>query len=448
MIITIDGPSGTGKTTIAKKVAARLGLTYFDTGAMYRSVSLGLLKENISLTDTEAIERFLETFSFDVRIIDGEKRYFIDSIDVTAEIRSQKVNEIVSEVSAVPNVRKALWKIQRAYGEKQSAVFEGRDMGSVVFPQAEVKIYLDASPQVRAQRRLKELQEKLPIEAKKFDEKKMEEELKKRDHYDATRKLAPLKCPKKALRIDTSHLDEETVVQKIVDCHQKKLDKLFPNWIHSRRMPFLYRVVVFLTWILFKIFYHYKVYGLEHYVKRAAIIAPNHNSYFDPPLAAISWPEDMHFLAKEELFRPFLFGKIIGSLNSHPVKGDVADISVFKTILQLLKDGKQIILFPEGGRMDGKIGKIKPGIGMFLMRSQSAIIPTYLHGTYEIWNRDQKLPKFFGKRAACVFGTPILWESFAHLEKRKAQEEIAKCLSKAIHELKDWYDSGAKGIPP
>lgn len=448
MIITIDGPSGSGKTTIAKKVAERLGMIYFDTGAMYRCVSYGLIRENISLSDTRAIDRFLEIFAFNIHLVDEEKRYFIGDDDVTDEIRTQKVNEIVSEISAMPNVRKAMWKLQRKWGDAQSAVFEGRDMGSVVFPNADLKIFLDARPEIRAQRRLKEMQEKLPKEAKDFDEKKMQEELRRRDTYDRTRKLAPLKCPKKAIRIDTSNLDIETIVQKIVDCYRERANKMIPTWLHSRKMCFSYRVVIFFSWCFFKIFYRHKIYGLEHYVKREAIIAPNHNSYFDPPLAAISWPGEVHFLAKEELFKPFLFGRFIQALNSHPIKGDVGDVFVFKTILQLLKEGKQIILFPEGGRMDGEIGEIKPGIGMLLMRSQAAIIPTYIHGTYEIWGRNRKFPKLFGKKTSCVFGTPILWESFAHLEKRKAQEEIAKCLSKSLHALKEWYDSGAEGIPP
>jgi len=448
MIITIDGPSGTGKTTIAKKVAEKLGMINFDTGAMYRSVALGLLRENIALTQQDAIERFLSSFAFDVRTQEGHKHYFLGDEDVTEEIREQKVNAIVSEVAAMPLVRKAMWKIQRSWGEKQSAVFEGRDMGSVVFPKADVKIFLDASPKVRALRRLNELKNTQPKEAAEFDEKKMQEELKRRDTYDSTRKLAPLKCPKGALRIDTSDLDIDAIVEKIVQMYHEKTKSLSPSWLRSANMRFIYRFTLFVFWCLFKIFYRYKVYGLEHYVKRAAIIAPNHNSYLDPPITAISWPEEVHFLAKEELFKPFLFGRFIKHLNSHPVKGDVSDVSVFKTIIQLLKEGKQLILFPEGGRMDGEISEIKPGIGMLVMRAKAAIVPTYLHGTYENWGKEQKLPKFFGKKCACVFGTPILWESFAHLEKRKAQEEIAKILSNSLHALKEWYDSGAKGIPP
>lgn len=447
MIITIDGPSGTGKTTIAKKVAEKLGITYFDTGAMYRAVTLGLIKENIPLSNTKKVKEFLKSFTFSIHSQNGEKHYFANDADVTEEIRSQKVNEIVSEVAAKPFVRKALWKLQRDFAKNRDAVFEGRDLGTVVFPKAKVKVFLDATPEVRALRRLKEMREKLPEDAKKFDQKKMVEELVRRDTYDSTRKVAPLKCPKDAYRIDTSELNIDQVVEKIIDYHNRKAKKEIPGWLHSKEMHFFYRFILFLAWCFFKIFYRLKIYGTEHYTHKAAIIAPNHTSYFDPPIAAVSWPDEVHFLAKEELFKG-LFGSFIRALNAHPVSGDVGDISVFKTILQLLKEGRQIVLFPEGRRMDGEFGIIKPGIGMLLMRSQAAIIPTYIHGAYEIWNRGQKFPKLFGKKLVCVFGTPIIWESFAHLEKRESQEEIARRLSEALVELKSWYTSGAKGIPP
>jgi cytidylate kinase len=448
MIITIDGPSGTGKTTIAKQVAAHLKMTYFDTGAMYRAVTLGLLNEGIALSDERALEIFLDDFSFDIRTQEGKRHYFLKGVDITDEIRTQKVNQDVSEVSAHPKVRKAMWKMQREWGEKIGAIFEGRDMGSVVFPKADVKIFLDASPQVRAQRRLKELRDTMPNEAKKFDEASMKEELDRRDTYDSSRKLAPLKCPRGATKIDTSNLTIEEIVEQIAGLYREKTKRLYPSWVHSRSMKLFYRFILFVTWCFLTLFYRHKVYGLEHYVKRAAIIAPNHNSYLDPPIAAVSWPEEVHFLAKEDLFKPPIFGSGIRALNSHPVKGDVGDVSVFKTIISLLKEGKQIILFPEGGRMNGELGEIKPGLGMLLMRSKAAIVPTYIHGAHEIWGRIRKLPKLFGHRTACVFGSPILWESFAHLDKREAQEEIAKTLSDALHALKNWYDSGAKGTPP
>ena len=152
-------------------------------------------------------------------------------------------------------------------------------------------------------------------------------------------------------------------------------------------------------------------------------------------------------MARESLVRYFLFGRFIRAMNSHPVRGDSTDISVFKTILRLLKEGKQIILFPEGERAYGELAEIKPGIGMLLMRAKTVIIPTYIHGAFDIWSRDRKLPKPFGK-TALVFGKPISWEAFAHLEKKKGQEAIIKQMAQSIISLKEWFLAGCQGVPP
>lgn len=216
MIITIDGPSGTGKTTVAKEVAKRLHFAYFDTGAMYRAVAWKLLNEDIAIDDIPSIEDMLKHFSFRIQETAGEPRYFCGIYDVTQDIRSQKVIDIVSAVAALLPVREALWKVQRDFAAHGSVVFEGRDLGTVVFPKAEVKIFLTADPKVRAKRRLDELKVKNPKEAAKMDEKKMVADMNRRDTLDSTRALAPLKCPEDALQIDTSDLTLNEVVDRIV----------------------------------------------------------------------------------------------------------------------------------------------------------------------------------------------------------------------------------------
>jgi 1-acyl-sn-glycerol-3-phosphate acyltransferase len=221
-----------------------------------------------------------------------------------------------------------------------------------------------------------------------------------------------------------------------------------PAWLRLCKMTILYRIILFFAWLYFKVIYRHQVYGLEHYYEGAGIIASNHASYYDPPILAISWPEEVQFLAKQELFKNPAFGWLIRSLNAHPVSGDVADISVFKEIISLLKQGKKVILFPEGSRAtEDVLAPIKPGIGMLVTRSQSAVIPTYIHGTLKIWPPKQKLPKLGGK-TACVFGTPLRYEQFSHLDKKEAQKALADALSQSILGLKKWYENGAKGTPP
>jgi 1-acyl-sn-glycerol-3-phosphate acyltransferase len=221
-----------------------------------------------------------------------------------------------------------------------------------------------------------------------------------------------------------------------------------PAWLISKQMKWIYRTVLFLTWVIYKVFYRHRVYGRARFSKKGAILASNHVSNLDPPLLAISWFEEVHFLAKEELFKNRLFGKFISALNAHPISGGASDIQVLKESCRLLEEGKHLILFPEGQRsVDNRLGEIKPGIGMLVLRAHAAIVPAYIHGTFAIWPKGKKFPKLWGK-TACVFGTPIDTDNFLHLEKKEAQKAIADALTKAITDLRSWYEAGAKGSPP
>ncbi len=211
MIIAIDGPSGTGKTTIAKKVAAKLKYNYFDTGAMYRAVTYAAMQQGIEVTDVERLEVLLETFHFDIQ--NGE-HYFANGEDVTEAIRTPEVTKNVSAIAALPKVRDTLLRIQREFGQAHHAVFEGRDIGTVVFPDAECKIFLTANAAVRAKRRFLELKDKYVG----MKEQEVMLAIQTRDHLDSTRKIAPLKQAKDAHLIDTSNLTIDQVVEEVLKC--------------------------------------------------------------------------------------------------------------------------------------------------------------------------------------------------------------------------------------
>lgn len=199
---------------------------------------------------------------------------------------------------------------------------------------------------------------------------------------------------------------------------------------------------------LFFSFYQHRTYGADHLPTGSCIIAPNHASFYDPPVVAISCKEEVYFLARKSLFERFLFGTAIRHLNALPVTGSSQDLSAFKLIFRLLKEGKKVVVFPEGARtLDGNLSEIKPGIGMIAMKSQCPIVPTYIHGTYNIWPRGQKFPKIWG-RSACVFGSPIHPKNFGNLEKKEVHEAIARQLSDSILALQTWYLNGAQGTPP
>lgn len=218
MIITIDGPVATGKSTIAKKLAASMGYIYFDTGAMYRSATYAIMNQNIALDDTEALKNFLNNFDFHIKILRGERRYFVGKEDVTDKIRSEKVSIETSHVSANPLVREKMVEFQRKASSGVNAVFEGRDMGTIVFPQADLKIFLTGREDVRAQRRYNELVAKFPAEAENLTMAKVLEDLNERDRYDSEREASPLKCADDAFKIDTSDLTPDEIVFKILEC--------------------------------------------------------------------------------------------------------------------------------------------------------------------------------------------------------------------------------------
>lgn len=226
MIITIDGPIATGKSSIAKKLARAIGYIYFDTGAMYRSMTWGLLKHNINPDDVESVKAYLEKFDFDIKIRQGERYYYVEGEDITDAIRGEKVTSAVSRISAMKEVREKLMALQREFAIGVNAVFEGRDMGTVVFPDAEVKIFLTGRPEVRAKRRYDELKAKYPDDFKEMTMEKMLEDLNRRDTEDSTREIAPLRQAPDALVIDTSDLTVEEIIQKIQEFKDTRRTRL------------------------------------------------------------------------------------------------------------------------------------------------------------------------------------------------------------------------------
>lgn len=227
MIITIDGPAATGKTSVARQVAKKLQFTYFDTGAMYRAFTWFVLKSQVSIDQVDEIKKLLDQFRFNIQTKKFVKKYFVGDKDVTEEIRSPLVTSHVSEVSAMDCVRSKLLDKQRQAAVQGDFVFEGRDLGTVVFPQAEIKIFLTADPSIRAERRLAELLAEHPNEMIELSKQSMLEDLLKRDCSDSNRLIAPLKCPPDAYKIDTSIM----TLDEVVDCILQFVIENYPEKI-------------------------------------------------------------------------------------------------------------------------------------------------------------------------------------------------------------------------
>ena len=213
MVITIDGAAGVGKTSTAKELAKRLGYQYFDTGAMYRAVTLFFIRENVDLSSRSEVVKSLDSIKLNIDFSsESEMQIFLDEENISLKIRSQEVTSKVSAVSALKDVREMMVNIQRSFTANGNFVVEGRDIGTVVFPDAKYKFYLQADYDIRAERRLADF-EKLN-EAKNINE--IKEDLEKRDKYDSSRKLSPLKKPDNAIIIDTTLCTFEEQVNQIL----------------------------------------------------------------------------------------------------------------------------------------------------------------------------------------------------------------------------------------
>lgn len=212
LIIAIDGPVGSGKSTLARRVAALLGYIYIDTGAMYRAVALKALRRGISLDAGDELTALTRDTRIDLRAQDGGQQVYLDGEDVTAAIRTPEVAQAASKIAVVPGVRQVLVAEQRRAGEQGGVVMEGRDIGSVVFPDAELKIFLTASPEIRAERRWREHQQK----GEAIDLARTLEEVHERDRRDRERTSSPLVRAHDAVVVDSTAMNPEEVARLVV----------------------------------------------------------------------------------------------------------------------------------------------------------------------------------------------------------------------------------------
>lgn len=385
MIIAIDGPAGSGKSTVSKLVAKRLGFFYLDTGAMYRAVTLAAMRSAINLEDEKGIAKLAKRQDIDFMVNgSGHSMIVLNDEDVSSDIRLPEVTNKVKYIARIPSVRKYMVSLQRKIASAKNVVIEGRDTTTVVFPKADHKIYLDASTEIRAKRRYDELIQK------GFDVSYEEilRDQEKRDKSDFLRKVGALKKAKDAKVIDTSDMTINEVVLEVMKISNTAKDKWNPLWSVLRPIGLFLGVV----------FFNLKRYGLPNLPERGGfILASNHKSHLDPVFLGASSPRQLSYIARSSLFKGGgFFSWLIKSLNAYPLRRSATDRSALNKAVEILVNGGALVIFPEGTRSEtGEIQEGKTGIGYIALRLGVPVIPVFLDGT------EKALPKGSKKIKRC-----------------------------------------------
>jgi cytidylate kinase len=415
-IIAIDGPAASGKSSVACALAQRLGFSYVNSGAMYRAVTWHVLQRGVNVQEPAAVAAAIEQSRIVCDLIDNQSRILIDDHDPTRHLRDDDVNRAVSLVSSVPRVREILVAHMRECANKDDVVMEGRDIGSVVFPETPFKFYIDASPEVRVQRRLAEGQR---------------DEIAARDRADSSRVASPLVVAPDAVVIDSSTIAIDGVVDQIM---QRLAAKGLP--VHSKigtaprqRMNPYYWLGYWLSRLLAQIFFRFRILHRERMIQSGPVIlAMNHQSFFDPPLAGNAADRAIFFLARKTLLDHWFWGWLLPKLNVIPVDQEGSDRSALKALIRILRAGEATLVFPEGGRtLDGNLQPAQPGLGLVIAKTLAPVVPMRIFGAHEAWPRGSNRIRLHP--ITVVVGHPIF---FTQADVAERGKEVYQRLSERV----------------
>lgn len=419
-IVAIDGPAGTGKGTITEKMAKKFGFVNMDTGAMYRCVAASCLEHHVALEETEKIIDLSSKIKIELKEKDGKQLVLLDGKNVTEKIRTKEVSEIVSQISSITGVRLHMVAQQRKMAEGKNVIMEGRDITTYVFPNADVKIYLDADCEERARRRYKQNQEK----GIDMTYEEVLENIKKRDANDRNKEIGSLTIAKDATVIDTTHLNIAQVskqVSKLIKEKQKQKKEL--EKIYSVRPDTKWKlqeqkiVKAFLRGI-YRLVFRVKIIG-EVPKEGAYILCANHINYLDAAAVVLFNKRQVSFVAKEDLFRFKPLRWLAHLFDIIPIKRNMQDMEAMKRCLKYLKSGRILGIFPEGTRKGmAKHQKAKNGAAYMAVKTKTPIIPVGIGGNF----------KPFGK-VYVQYGKPIDIKGIEASDKEKLEaftEEVMK----------------------
>jgi len=382
-VIAIDGPAGSGKSTTARALARRFGLTYIDSGAMYRALTLAARRNDISSEDGDRLAALLAAARLELRDDRRESSVIWDGQDVSSAIRTPEIDRSVSRVSSHASVRAVMVERQRELGRRGSVVMEGRDIGSVVFPLATAKIYLDASLAAREARRHRQFRDG----GRTVAPQEVRRELAERDRRDSERAESPLTISPDAIVLDTSDWSLAEQIERAAETCliNPYLDTLLDTDRESavRALPLNYRIAYACFDQIARFFGLRQIGYNRRSVPAGIILVSNHVHWYDPPIIGATFLRSpLRTLAKEELIHGPL-GFLFRLLDIIPIHRKGYDADAFGEARRALQNGSCLFIFPEGTRRPvGRPGPVKNGLGILCQETGADVLPLFIRGTW------------------------------------------------------------------
>ena len=388
-IVAIDGPAGTGKGTVTEILSKKFNLINIDTGATYRCVTLDMLNKGIKLEELDKIKELLKNLQIELKVENGKQLVFLNGKEVTKEIRNKEVSGLVSQVSSIKEVRLSMVDLQRKMAEGKNVIMEGRDIGTYVFPTADVKIYLDADLAERAKRRFKQNVEK----GLTMSYVEVIDNIKKRDENDKQKEIGALKVAKDAEVIDSTSMSINEVVREISSIIKKKQkdikmqEKIYRVRKETAWKKFVRKLVKVTLGVVYRIAFRVKITG-QVPDEGAYVLCCNHINYLDAAAIVLFNKRKVNFVAKEDLFQHGILMWLGHLFDVIPIKRDMQDIDAMKRCLKVLKNGELLGIFPEGTRKGmEKNMKAKNGAAFMAMKAKVKVIPIGIHGTFKPFSK-------------------------------------------------------------
>lgn len=429
-IITIDGPSASGKSTLAKKIAQRLGINYLDSGAFYRSIAAYLIEKGVASEDETFLSSFLETARMKLRYEGSFPRYYFNDLEVTPYLRNELVAMKASFIAKQKSVRNFVNQNLQEISKKGDFIADGRDLGSKVFPLASVKFFLTATLESRAKRR--ELEQKTMGIDTSFE--RVLEQLRLRDEQDSNRKIDPLVRPDDAIFFDTTSFTTSQVCEEML-LHIKKKFFVQPNHMRS--------LICSILKGFFSLFYRLDITG-EGYSRKFlnGLVYANHTSFYDGLVLLTLLGPNTVFIASERVIKKNFFIRIVTSLFPLILVDDKnMPRDFFRLCSRTMHKGSPLVIFPEGMRsLDGAILPFKEGISSIIQHCQlKEVLPIYLGGVYNIWPKGKWFPSFF-RKITVVVSKPLHIQDYDEGGAKESRVILTNLLREKLKNLKKHFE--------